>query len=43
MRQTMKLLLVEDEKDLNKILTKLLQKKDYQVDVSYNGLEAFYN
>lgn len=36
----MKLLLVEDEINLNRILTKLLQKKEYQVDSAYDGIQA---
>lgn len=36
----MKILIVEDEKDLNRIIAKLLQKKDYIVDSAYDGLQA---
>lgn len=36
----MKLLLVEDERDLNHSLTKLLKKNQFSVDSAYNGLEA---
>lgn len=36
----MKILVVEDEKDLNKIIVKHLLKQDFIVDYAYNGLEA---
>ena len=36
----MKILVVEDEKDLNKIITKYLKKSNYSVDSAYNGEEA---
>lgn len=36
----MKILLVEDEKDLNKTLTKLLKKNNFSVDSVFNGEEA---
>ena len=36
----MKLLLVEDERDLNASLTKLLKKQQYSVDVAFDGQEA---
>ncbi|QPK93686.1 response regulator transcription factor [Actinomyces sp. zg-332] len=38
----MKILVVEDEKDLNRIIAKLLQKKDYVVDSAYDGIEALH-
>lgn len=38
----MRLLLAEDEKDLNNILTKSLTKNGYSVDSCYNGEEALY-
>ena len=36
----MRILLVEDEKDLNFILTKGLKKAGYAVDPVYDGQEA---
>ena len=36
----MKILVVEDEKDLNKIITKYLKKSNYSVDSVYDGEEA---
>lgn len=36
----MKILVVEDEKDLNKIITKYLKKSNYSVDSAYDGEEA---
>lgn len=36
----MKLLLIEDEIDLNNVICKLLKKSGYGVDACYNGLEA---
>lgn len=36
----MKLLLVEDERDLNASLTKLLKKQQYSVDAAFDGQEA---
>lgn len=36
----MKILVVEDEKDLNKIIVKHLLKQDFIVDYAYNGLGA---
>ena len=36
----MKLLVVEDELDLNNIITKYLKKNSYSVDSCYNGEEA---
>ena len=36
----MRILVVEDEKDLNKIITKYLKKSNYSVDSAYNGEEA---
>ena len=36
----MKILVVEDEKDLNKIITKYLKKSNYNVDSAYDGEEA---
>lgn len=36
----MKILVVEDEKDLNEIITKRLRKAKYTVDACYNGREA---
>ena len=39
----MRILVVEDEKDLNTILTKVFIKSGYQVDSCFNGDEAKYN
>lgn len=36
----MKLLLVEDEKELSKAIKKVLEINKYEVDTAYNGLEA---
>ncbi len=36
----MRILVVEDEKDLNEIITKRLQKEKYTVDSCYNGRDA---
>ena len=36
----MKLLLVEDEADLNRSLTKLLKKEHFSVDSAFDGEEA---
>ena len=36
----MKLLLVEDERDLNASLSKLLKKHHYSVDAAFDGQEA---
>lgn len=36
----MKLLLVEDEKELSKVIKKVLEINKYEVDTAYNGLEA---
>lgn len=36
----MKLLLVEDEKELSKAIKKVLEINKYEVEVAYNGLEA---
>ena len=36
----MKILVVEDEKNLNKIITKYLKKSNYSVDSAYDGEEA---
>lgn len=38
----MKLLLVEDEKDLSKVIKKILELNNYVVDVAYDGEEALY-
>jgi len=38
----MKILLVEDEKDLSKALCVLLKKNNYTVDAVYNGQDAIY-
>lgn len=37
----MKLLIIEDEVDLNKSMTKLLKKQQFSVDSAYDGVEAF--
>lgn len=37
----MKILLAEDERNLNKIITKRLQIEQYAVDCAYDGLEAW--
>ena len=36
----MRLLIAEDEKDLNKILTERLKEEHYSVDSCYDGQEA---
>lgn len=36
----MKILVVEDERDLNNIICKILKKNSYSVDACYNGQEA---
>lgn len=36
----MKILVVEDERDLNRVITKHLKKNNYSVDSCYNGEEA---
>ena len=36
----MKILVVEDERDLNRIITKHLKKNNYSVDSCFNGEEA---
>lgn len=36
----MHILVVEDQKDLNKIIAKRLEKEDYSVDCCFNGQEA---
>ena len=36
----MKILVVEDEKDLNNIITKNLKKNNFSVDSVYDGEEA---
>lgn len=36
----MHILVVEDQKDLNKIIAKRLEKEDYSVDCCFNGAEA---
>lgn len=38
----MKVLLVEDEKDLNNIVTKYLKKNSYSVDNVFDGEDALY-
>ena len=38
----MRILLAEDDKNLNKALTWQLSKQGYQVDSCYNGEEALY-
>lgn len=38
----MKILLVEDDKDLNKNISFFLEKEGYQVDSCYNGEDALY-
>lgn len=37
----MKILLAEDERNLNKIITKRLKIEQYAVDCAYDGLEAW--
>lgn len=39
-RDNMKILLAEDEKDLNNIITKFLKKNSYSVDSVFDGKEA---
>lgn len=36
----MKLLVVEDEKDLNRIIVRNLEAEGYVVDSCYNGMDA---
>ena len=36
----MRLLVVEDEKDLNRVISKRLEKAGYSVDSCYDGAEA---
>ena len=36
----MKILVVEDEKDLNRVITKHLKKNNYSVDSCFDGEEA---
>lgn len=36
----MRLLIVEDEKDLNRVISKRLEKEGYSVDRCFNGEEA---
>ena len=36
----MKILVAEDEKDLNDIIVKRLEKEGYQVDACFNGHEV---
>lgn len=36
----MKILLAEDEKELSRALTAILEHSKYSVDAAYNGLEA---
>ena len=36
----MKILVVEDERDLNRIITKHLKKNNYSVDSCFDGQEA---
>lgn len=38
----MKLLLAEDERDLSKVIKKILELNNYVVDVAYDGEEALY-
>lgn len=38
----MKILLVEDEKDLSKVIKKILELNNYVVDVAYDGEEGLY-
>ena len=42
MEVTMRILLAEDEKDLNNIITKTLTKNGYSVDSCLNGTDALY-
>ena len=36
----MKILVIEDEPDLNRTIVKLLKTQQYSVDAAYNGEEA---
>ena len=38
----MRILIAEDEKDLNRILTNRLREEHYIVDNCFNGRESYY-